>query len=66
LSAEQVAAFKVHEEAWTFWSAQPPGYRKQATWWVVSAKRDETRTRRLSTLIEDSANRLRIKQLRRP
>lgn len=64
-SAGQVAAFEENEEAWTFWSAQPPGYRKQATWWVVSAKREDTRERRLATLIEDSANSLRIKQLRR-
>lgn len=64
-SAEQVAAFQAHPEAWAFWSAQPPGYRKQAMWWVVSAKREDTRSRRLSTLIEDSANGLRIKQLRR-
>jgi len=63
--AEQVAVFQAQPEAWTFWQAQPLGYQRQATWWVVSAKREETRARRLSTLIEDSANGLRIKQLRR-
>jgi uncharacterized protein YdeI (YjbR/CyaY-like superfamily) len=41
-------------DAWAFWSAQPPGYRRVAAWWVVSAKRDETRQRRLATLIADS------------
>ena len=51
--------------AWTFWNAQPPGYRSTATWWVVSAKREETRLRRLRTLIEDSAAGLRIGPLRR-
>lgn len=65
LSAEQVADFRAEPRAWDFWNAQPPGYRKQATWWVVSAKREETRERRLATLIADSANGLRIKQLRR-
>jgi uncharacterized protein YdeI (YjbR/CyaY-like superfamily) len=65
LSCEQEKAFKARREAWAFWKEQPPGYRKQATWWVVSAKRDETRARRLATLIEDSANGLRIRQLRR-
>jgi uncharacterized protein YdeI (YjbR/CyaY-like superfamily) len=65
LSHEQVAAFAAHPEAWAFWCAQPPGYRKQATWWVVSAKREETRERRLATLIEDSSKGLRIKLLRR-
>jgi len=65
LSREQEREFKRNEEAWRFWRAQPPGYRKQATWWVVSAKREETRARRLARLIDDSANGLRIKELRR-
>jgi hypothetical protein len=33
----------------------PPSYRRPALWWVISAKRPETRERRLATLIEDSA-----------
>ena len=65
LTREQVAVFKAHPEAWTFWRAQPLGYRKQATWWVTSAKKEATRDRRLTTLVEDSAKGLRIKQLRR-
>ncbi len=65
LSKEQRQALKANAEAWSFWRAQPPGYRKQATWWVVSAKREDTRARRLATLIDDSANGLRIKQFRR-
>lgn len=64
-SEEQVAALQARPEAWEFWKAQPPGYRKRATGWVTSAKREETRARRLATLIEDSAKGLRIKQLRR-
>lgn len=46
-----VAAFRRNKPAWTFWEAQPPSYRKMATWFVVSAKREETRLRRLETLI---------------
>jgi uncharacterized protein YdeI (YjbR/CyaY-like superfamily) len=65
LSAEQEKEFRKLPAAWAFWTAQPAGYRKLATWWVVSAKREETRARRLATLIEDSANGLRIKELRR-
>jgi uncharacterized protein YdeI (YjbR/CyaY-like superfamily) len=42
--------------AWEFWTSRPPSYRKAAVWWVVSAKREETRERRLATLIDDSAN----------
>lgn len=59
------AEFRRHPAAWDFFQAQPPGYRKTATWWVISAKREETRLRRLRTLIEDSAAGLRIKELRR-
>jgi uncharacterized protein YdeI (YjbR/CyaY-like superfamily) len=51
--------------AWEFFQEQSPGYRKTATLWVMSAKREETRLRRLETLIEDSAAGLRIKELRR-
>jgi uncharacterized protein YdeI (YjbR/CyaY-like superfamily) len=65
LSAEQLADFKAHREAWEFWNAQPPGYRKQATWWVASAKQEDTRARRFATLLQDCSSGLRIKQLRR-
>jgi uncharacterized protein YdeI (YjbR/CyaY-like superfamily) len=57
--------FKENEEAWAFFSSQPPGYRKTVTHWVMSAKREATRERRLATLIQDSAAGLRIKELRR-
>lgn len=46
---------KPSKKAWAFFQAQPPGYRKIATFFVVSAKQDETRLRRLATLIEHSA-----------
>jgi uncharacterized protein YdeI (YjbR/CyaY-like superfamily) len=65
LSREQERAFKRNAEAWTFWERQPPGYRKQATSWVVTAKREETRARRLAQLIADSAEGLRLRPLRR-
>ena len=41
--------------AWKFFSAQPPSYRKAANWWVVSAKKEETRLKRLDNLIQHSA-----------
>ncbi|RPI34491.1 MAG: bacteriocin-protection protein [Chloroflexota bacterium] len=43
-------------EAWKFYKAQPPGYQKVAAYWVMSAKKEETRLKRLATLIEDSAS----------
>ena len=41
--------------AWNFFQSQPPSYRKQMNWWVVSAKQEETRLKRLDKLIEASA-----------
>jgi uncharacterized protein YdeI (YjbR/CyaY-like superfamily) len=46
---------KRNKAAWEFYQAQPPGYRKTLGWWVVSAKKEETRLKRLKQLIEDSA-----------
>lgn len=45
-----------NKAAWAFFQAQPPSYRKAAGWWVVSAKKEETRLKRLQQLIEDSAD----------
>ncbi len=52
--------------AWRFFHAQPPSYRKAACWWVVSAKKEETRAKRLGRLIELSARGRRIPQFTRP
>jgi uncharacterized protein YdeI (YjbR/CyaY-like superfamily) len=53
--ADQEAAFRANEAAWAWFAEQSPAYRALATFWVVSAKRPETRARRLATLIECSA-----------
>jgi uncharacterized protein YdeI (YjbR/CyaY-like superfamily) len=58
--------FREQKAAWEFFQAQPPWYRKTATWWVVSAKKEETRQRRLASLIESSAQRQPIRELTRP
>jgi uncharacterized protein YdeI (YjbR/CyaY-like superfamily) len=58
--------FRRNRKAWRFWEAQPPGYRKAATWWVVSAKREETRIRRLDSLVEHCASGRRLPQLTTP
>jgi uncharacterized protein YdeI (YjbR/CyaY-like superfamily) len=49
------AQFEGNAKAWAFFTAQPPGYQRIATWWVMNAKREETRVKRLKTLIADSA-----------
>jgi uncharacterized protein YdeI (YjbR/CyaY-like superfamily) len=54
-----------NDAAWTFFQAQPPGYRKAVSWWVVSAKKEETRLKRLEQLVEDSARGRLISQLTR-
>lgn len=41
--------------AWDFFQSRPPSYRKAVGWWVVSAKKEETRLKRLEKLIEESA-----------
>jgi uncharacterized protein YdeI (YjbR/CyaY-like superfamily) len=60
LDAAAERTFRAKRDAWAFFQSQPPGYRRIALWWVVSAKREATRARRLATLMEDSAARRRI------
>ena len=52
--------FQQNSAAWEFFQAQPPWYRRTASSWVMSAKREDTRRRRLATLIDDSAHQRRI------
>jgi uncharacterized protein YdeI (YjbR/CyaY-like superfamily) len=65
LNPVQQKRFRANGPAWEFFKSQPPGYRKTATWWVVSAKQETTQQKRLSTLIADSEAGRRIAQLRR-
>jgi uncharacterized protein YdeI (YjbR/CyaY-like superfamily) len=53
-------------EAEAFFASQPPSYRRAAIWWIVSAKTEATRQRRLEQLVRDSAEGLRVGPLRRP
>jgi uncharacterized protein YdeI (YjbR/CyaY-like superfamily) len=66
LPAAMEARFKRNRKAWTFFQAQPAWYRQNSVWWVVSAKKEDTRERRLATLIEGSAAGRAIRQLTRP
>lgn len=47
--------FKANAGAWTFFHAQPPGYRKLCVFFVMTAKKEETRLRRLEMLIKVSS-----------
>ena len=53
---------RLNKAAWDFFQAQPPSYRKAVSWWVASAKQEDTRLKRLEQLIKDSANGKRIAQ----
>ena len=64
LPAKYLAQLRANAAAWTWWQEQTPGYRRAATWWVVSAKQEATRDRRLATLIEDCEARRLIKMMR--
>ncbi len=53
--------FRADKNAWTFWQAQPPGYRRTLKHWVMRVKRGETRVRRLQVLLDASAKGLRLR-----
>jgi len=56
--------FRQNAAAWQFFQAQPPGYRRVMTHRVMSAKREETRDKRLDQLISVSAKRRRVDLLK--
>ena len=60
LDPEQEVHFRKNKTAWADWQRRPPGYRKTVLHWVTSAKRPETRAKRLAILIESSARGERI------
>ena len=66
LAPEYEAEFRANPKGWAWFEAMPPSYRRPATWWVMSAQKEETRQRRLATLIADSAAGRKIKPLTRP
>jgi hypothetical protein len=55
LTETDQAVFKATAVAWSFMERQPPGYRRQASWYVLSARTEATRQRRLARLIALSA-----------
>jgi uncharacterized protein YdeI (YjbR/CyaY-like superfamily) len=58
--------FRANRKAWDFFQAQAPWYQRTSTFWVMSAKQEETRKRRFSTLLSDCQHGLLVKPLRRP
>ena len=65
LSPPYEKKFRANKRAWDFFQSQAPWYRRTSIYWVMSAKREETRERRLATLIETSSKHKPIPQLDR-
>jgi uncharacterized protein YdeI (YjbR/CyaY-like superfamily) len=65
LDGELEKRLKANKRAWEFFQAQPPGYQRVISWWVISAKQEETRLRRLERLIKDSEQGRRVGILER-
>lgn len=60
LSASCEKEFKARKQAWEFFRGQPPGYQRTASFWVMSAKREQTRLSRLGKLISASEKKGRL------
>ena len=55
LEPEYERRFKSDARAWTFFQAQPAGYQRLATMWIMTAKKEETRLKRLEAIMHASA-----------
>ena len=64
LTDDYLMQLKSDDNAWADWQSRPPGYRKLVTHWIMSAKRESTRERRLAALVEDCAAGRKVKPLR--
>src|SRR6266436_4288989 len=53
---EQAKQFRANKAAWKFFRSQAPWYQRVTTYWVISAKREDTKLKRLFSLIEHSQN----------
>lgn len=66
LDAAMLRRFQRNKRAWAYFQAQPPGYRKIVTHYVISAKKPETRAKRLETVIAYSSRGERLPMLTSP
>jgi uncharacterized protein YdeI (YjbR/CyaY-like superfamily) len=54
LSHDMIARLQRNRAAWEYWHSERPSFRRQATYWVMSAKRPETQERRFELLLDAS------------
>ena len=66
LSGNFEKRFRANKKAWSFFQSQAPWYQRVAAFWVLSAKREETKLKRLAKLIDDSESKRTISPLTRP
>ena len=64
LTSEYEIRFKSNSKAWDFFYLQPPSYQRTVFYWVMSAKQEQTRQKRLAELIADCEAGLKIKPFR--
>ena len=62
-SSSYLSAFKKNKKAWDFFESQNPSYKKHMIRWVMEAKREETRSKRLKELIQDSSEESKLKRI---
>jgi uncharacterized protein YdeI (YjbR/CyaY-like superfamily) len=55
LDAGMLRRFRADAGGWAYWQARPPSFRRQASYWVMSAKRPETRERRFGELLASAS-----------
>ena len=60
LSPEYEKTFRQNKAAWKFFQEQPPGYQRLMIFRTMSAKKEETRLRRLQQMIVSSAEGVRL------
>ena len=65
LAKEYEEQIKANQPAWLFFTNLAPSYKRDSIWWVMSAKKEETRLRRLGILITSSEEGLKIPNLRK-
>lgn len=65
LAVEYEEQIRASPKAWEFFCNLAPSYKRESVWWVMSAKREETRLRRLGILVSSSEDGQKIPQLRK-
>lgn len=65
LAKEYEEQIRANKSAWLFLTQLAPSYKRDSIWWVMSAKKEETRLKRLGILIASSEAGLKIPMFRK-